>query len=88
MPSSYSQAIHSCDADEWHKATNDEIKALEDNDTFELVPPSEGRKIVGGGWVYTIKTGPKKTETFKARNVAKGYSQIPSIDYHETFSLL
>ena len=86
MPFSYSQAIHSPEADECHKAMDDEIKALEENDTFELVPPPEGREIVGGRWVYTVKTGPKKAETFKARYVAKGYSQIPGIDYHETFS--
>ena len=83
---SYSQAIHSAEADEWHKAMNDEIEALEENDTFELVPPPEDREIVGGKWVYTVKTGPKKAETFKARYVAKGYSQVPVIDYHEIFS--
>ena len=48
MPFSYSQAIHSPEAFEWHKAMDDEIKALEENDTFELVPPPEGREIVGG----------------------------------------
>ena len=86
IPSSYSQAIHSAEADEWHKAMNDEIKALEENDTFELLPPPEDREIVGGKWVYTVKTGPKKAETSKARYVTKGYSQVPGIDYHETFS--
>ena len=38
------------------------------------------------GWVYTVKTGPKKAETFKARYVGKRYFRIPGIDYHETFS--
>ena len=86
IPSFYSQAIHSSEADEWRKAMNDEIKALEENDTSELVSSPESREIVGGKWVYTVKTGPKKAETFKARYVAKGYSQEPGIDYHETFS--
>ena len=65
---------------------DDEIEALESNETFELVPPPKGREVVGGKWVYTVKTGPDKAETYKARYVAKGYSQIPGIDYHETFS--
>ena len=43
VPSPYSQAIHSAETHEWHKAMNDEIKSLEENDTFELVPPPEGR---------------------------------------------
>ena len=60
---------------------DDKIKALEENDTFELVSLPESREIVGW-WVYTVKTGPKKAKTFKARYVAKGYSQIPGIDYH------
>ena len=61
---------------------DDKIKALEENDTFELVSLPESREIVGSWWVYTVKTGPKKAKTFKARYVAKGYSQIPGIDYH------
>ena len=65
MPSSYSQAIHFLEADKWHKAMDDEIRALEENDSFELVPPPEIRKIVGSRWVYTVKIGPKKAETFK-----------------------
>ena len=86
IPACYSQAIQSPEANEWHKAMDDEIIALRENDTFELVPPPEDRNIVGGRWVYTVKTGPKKAETFKARYVAKGYSQVSGSDYHETFS--
>ena len=86
IPACYSQAIQSPEANEWHKAMDDEIIALRENDTFELVPPPEDRNIVGGRWVYTVKTGPKKAETFKACYVAKGYSQVSGSDYHETFS--
>ena len=62
------------------------MKALIDNDTFELVPCPKDRQIVGAKWVYTIKTEQNGAETYKARFVAKGYFQIPDIDYQETFA--
>ena len=62
------------------------MQALRENDTFELTPLPEGRKTVGGRWVYAIKQGPNDEEKYKARFVAKGYSQVAEIDYHETFS--
>jgi hypothetical protein len=54
--------------------------------THELVPCPTDRQIVGAKWVYTIKTDQNENETYKARYVAKGYSQIPDIDYQETFT--
>ena len=62
------------------------MNALIDNDTFELVPCPKDRQIVGAKWVYTIKTDQNEKESYKARVVAKGYSQIPEIDYQETFA--
>ena len=64
----------------------DEIEALDTNDTFDLVPPPKNRQIVGGRWVYAVKMRPNGEETHRARYVAKGYSQIPEVDYQETFA--
>ena len=61
------------------------MQALRHNETFELTELPEGKNAVGGRWVYAIKTNPGK-ESYKARYVAKGYSQTPEIDYKETFS--
>ena len=65
MPFSYSQAIHSPEADECHKAMDDEIKALEENDTFELVPPPEGREIVGVGGFTLLRQDPRRQRPSK-----------------------
>ena len=86
IPSTYGDALRSHEADKWRDAMNDEMTALSENDTFDLVPPPEGRQVVGGRWVYAVKTNPNGDERHKARYVAKGYSQVANIDYQETFA--
>ena len=77
VPKSYQEAISSPNANSWQEAMKDEMSALRENDTFELVPLPEGRKSVGGRWVFTVKTDKNGEEHCKARFVAKGYSQLP-----------
>ena len=86
VPESYQDAISSPESSKSRDAMNEEIDALWDNETFELTPLPEGRTSVGGKWVYAIKLDPNGEDKYKARFVAKGYSQTPGIDYHETFS--
>jgi len=86
VPVTYSEAISSPDSQSWKYAMKEEMDSLLNNDTFELTHLPEDRKVVGGRWVYAVKLGPNNEEQFKARYVAKGYSQVQDIDYHETFS--
>ena len=86
IPKTYEEAIESVDDHKWKKAMDEEINALKENNTYKLTPLPENRSVVGGRWVYAIKLGPNDEETYKARYVAKGYSQIKDIDYQETFS--
>ena len=58
------------------------MDSLKETDTYEL---PEGRKSVGGKWVYTVMGIPGE-DMYKARYVAKGYSQVKDIDYKETFA--
>ena len=65
---------------------DEEMHSLRENNTFTLTSLPEGKKIVGGRWVYAIKNNPDGSEKYKARYVAKGYSQKMGEDYVETFS--
>ena len=43
IPKCYKQAIKSPGANKWQNAMNAEVSALNDNNTFELVPPPKDR---------------------------------------------
>jgi len=75
------------ESDQWHAAMQEEIKSLLDNDTWELVPLTAGRKAIQTRWVYKVKLNADGSiSRFKARHVAKGYTQQEGIDYEETFA--
>jgi Reverse transcriptase (RNA-dependent DNA polymerase) len=49
------------------------------------LPPD--KKTIGCKWVFTVKQNPEdRVERYKARMVAKWYSQTYGIDYDETFA--
>lgn len=79
------EALSSSKSEQWAKAMKEEMDSLIENDTFILTPLPESKHAVGGRWVYTVKESPVET-IYKARYVAKGYSQVAGIDYNETFS--
>jgi len=73
----------------WHQVMLDELNALQNSGTWELVSLPFGKSIVVCRWVFAIKVGPDSTiDRLKARLVAKGYHQIFGFDYGDTFSLV
>ena len=71
----------------WKQAMDDEMLALIQNQTWELVDLPGGKKPVGCRWVYTIKYNSNGSlERYKARLVARGYTQTYGLDYKETFA--
>jgi vacuolar-type H+-ATPase catalytic subunit A/Vma1 len=75
----------------WKKAMDEEIKSLNENNTWILVdvPESERKSVhvIGCKWIYKKKlTSTGEVERYKARLVAKGYSQQHGVDYHDTFA--
>ena len=82
----YEDAISSSNSRKWKDAMDEELKSLNENDTFTLTPLPSGKNVIEGRWVYTIKEGQKGNLIYKARYVAKGYSQTKDVDYFETYS--
>lgn len=83
-PSCYDEAkgVH-----EWEKAMEEEISALDKNKTWELVPKPKDIEPVSCKWVYKIKRKADGTvDRYKARLVARGFTQQYGLDYEETFS--
>jgi len=73
----------------WHDVRRDEIQALRSNNTWSLVPFHLSMNVVSSRWVYKIKNlMDDSVERYKARLVARGFTQQEGIDYSETFSLV
>ena len=71
----------------WHTAMKSEIAALHANGTWSLVPFDPSMNVVGCRWVYKIKRrADGAIDRYKARLVARGFTQQEGIDYSKTFS--
>ena len=64
-----------------------DITALDQNQTWDLMPKPKDVKPISYKWVYKIKTRPDRSiERHKAQLVAQEFSQQYELDYDETFS--
>ena len=65
----------------------EEIKSLERLGVWEVVPQPNKHNVMGCKWVYRIKTDAQGEVTcYKAHLVAKSYSQVPGMDFSDTFT--
>jgi hypothetical protein len=67
----------------------DKLKSMDNNNVWDLMDLPNGCRPIGCKWVFkTKKDSTGKIERYKAKLVAKGFSQKEGIDYKETFSLV
>ena len=71
----------------WKKAMVEEMEAFDKNEAWDSVELPDGRKLVGSKWVSKKKLNAAgNVKKYKARLVAKEYSQVEEIDFGEIFS--
>jgi hypothetical protein len=89
IPRTYNAAISDRKyPEEWKATINEEITSLVANGTWEEFILPKGANLVSTKWVFTIKTkSDGSIERFKARLVARAFSQIYCQDFNEPFAL-
>jgi hypothetical protein len=88
IPRNRREALRSPYAEYWLAAMDKEYGSIVEHDTFAVVPrPESGVNIVSCKWVFAVKADKDGfVDRFKARLVARGFSQQYGVDYTETYS--
>lgn len=81
-PRTVAEALRRPDAGQWGEAIDIELRAMADFGVFSEAQQPEGVRPLGSRMVLEIK----RNGRYKARLVAQGFSQVPGVDFDETFS--
>ncbi|CAI7771665.1 unnamed protein product [Closterium sp. NIES-54] len=85
-PRSYAEAITGPYSSQWQAAMDVKMASWKSTGTYvDAVPPSRAN-IVDGMWIFRVNRPPGSPPTFKARYVARGFSQRQGVDYFHNFS--
>ncbi|CAI7730305.1 unnamed protein product [Closterium sp. NIES-54] len=85
-PRSYAEAIMGPYSSQWQAAMDAKMASWKSTGFYvDALPPSRAN-IVNGMWIFRVKRPPGSLPTFKARYVARGFTQRQGVDYFQTFS--
>ena len=84
IPKYYSEAVkHGC----WHATIAEELQALGNNHTWDVVQCPPNVKAISCKWIYLINLRSDGTlDRYKAQLVVLGNKQEYGVDYEETFA--
>ena len=86
LPNTFQEALSHLG---WRSAMIEEMDALDENGTWNLVQLPTRKKAIGCLWVFADKVNlDGSVARLKSRLVAKGYAQTYGVDYSDTFSLV
>ncbi|CAI7768281.1 unnamed protein product [Closterium sp. NIES-53] len=85
-PRSYAEAIAGEYSSHWQTAMDAEMASWKSTGTYVDEVPPLGANKVDGMWIFIVKRPPDFPPAFKARYVARGFSQRQGVDFFHTFS--
>ncbi|CAI5468381.1 unnamed protein product [Closterium sp. Yama58-4] len=83
---SYAEAITGPYSSQWQTAMDAEMASWKSIGTYVDAVPPPWANIVDGMWIFRVKRPPGSPPVFKARYVARGFSQRQGVDFFQTFS--
>ncbi|KAF2903302.1 hypothetical protein ILUMI_02881, partial [Ignelater luminosus] len=69
----------------WERAIEDELNALQENETWKLVDKPEDEEVISNRWVFRAKENNKGKLICKARLVARGFEQDEGLEINENY---
>ncbi|CAI7805964.1 unnamed protein product [Closterium sp. NIES-53] len=82
----YAKAIEGPYSSQWQASMDAEMASWKSTGTYIDEVPPPGANIVSGMWIFRVKRPPGSPPVFKARYVARGFSQRQGVDFFQTFS--
>ncbi|CAI7881184.1 unnamed protein product [Closterium sp. NIES-54] len=75
-------------ASQWRAAMDAEMASYGSTGTYvdEVPPPPPGANVVDGMWIFKMKRPPGSPPFFKARYVARDFSQSERVDFFQSFA--
>lgn len=86
-PTTFAKAVTGKDSHNWIPAVLSELRScLQENNTFALTTPPKNANIISSKWIFKKKPLANGSIRYKARLVARGFSQRKGVDYFFTFA--
>ncbi|CAI7730490.1 unnamed protein product [Closterium sp. NIES-54] len=82
----YAEAVSGPWASQWRAAMDSEMASYRSRGTYIDEVPPPGANVVDGMWIFRVKRPPGSPPIFKARYVARGFSQREGVDFFQTFA--
>ncbi|RDX97359.1 hypothetical protein CR513_19878, partial [Mucuna pruriens] len=86
-PMDFLEVTSALDVKLWEQAIRTKTYSIKKSNTWKIVDKPRGAKPIGCKWIFKTKLNLDGfIDKYKARLIAKGFTQKPNIDYFDSFS--